>query len=180
LETTHIWDAFSMRLRNFLRGRVQNPDDAEDLLQEVFLKIHCALDSLRKARRPEAWIYRVARNAVIDFYRSKGPEAVDADEALQFFSAEEDEDNLRALVECLRPFIRDLPEKYRIVVEKSELQGMKHKEIAAELGLTVSGVKTRVQRAREMIRGNFEDCCRIKLNEAGVIVRTGEPRCGCE
>lgn len=174
-----LWETFSGRLRNFIRGRIGNREDAEDLLQEVFLKIHLHIDALKDALRPEAWIYRVARNAIIDFYRRQRPEESADEQWLQQLPDPEDADMMREMIGCLSPYIAQLPEKYRVVIEMSELKGMPHKRIAAKLGLSVSAIKSRVQRAREMIRNDFEHHCKIKLGPHGMLVRIEAEECGC-
>src|SRR5215470_2178138 len=71
--TEQVWEAFHIPLSQFIRRRVPDETVAEDLLQDVFLKIHLHMDTLKDVKRLESWIYQITRNAIIDYYRSTRP-----------------------------------------------------------------------------------------------------------
>ena len=71
--TEDIWNEFSQRLRVFILSRISDPDDADDILQEVFIKLHTRIDTLRDEDRLAAWLYQIARNTIADHYRAGGP-----------------------------------------------------------------------------------------------------------
>lgn len=167
--TTQVWEQFSQQLQAFIFKRVSNPQDAEDILQDVFLKLHTHLDSLQDEQRLVPWLYQIARHAVIDYYRRQRP-----DETLQEALSEEpqlDEDDPQAhLAAGLGAMIDLLPEKYRQPLVMSEFQGLKQQEIAERLGISLSGAKSRVQRGRLLLRDALLECCHFEFDRRGNLI----------
>jgi RNA polymerase sigma-70 factor (ECF subfamily) len=175
LSSEDIWLRFGHDLKAFIARRVADPNDAEDLLQETFIKIHRNLNGLHADDRLAAWIYQIARNTIADFYRRNGREFESLDEG-----AEEDErlatgDEEKWTVEqelalCLRPMVENLPDNYRQALWLTEFEGLSQVELAAQLGLSVSGAKSRVQRGRAMLRQQLLDCCRFEFDRRGGVI----------
>jgi RNA polymerase sigma-70 factor (ECF subfamily) len=168
-DTTQIWDGFHRRLRAFILGRVPDPADADDILQDVFVKLHTRLDTLRDEDRLTSWIYRVTRNAVVDHLRSRRPAMPVPDDR----SAEAEpagDDAFRQTAQFLRERMRTLPEKYRDALLLTEVEGLTQRQAADRLGLSLSGAKSRVQRARELLREQLLDCCHFELDRRRHIV----------
>jgi RNA polymerase sigma-70 factor (ECF subfamily) len=173
--TVVIWQNFSDHLRNFIRKKVGNQQDVEDLLQDVFVKVHTNLCNLKEQQKLQQWIFRIARNVINDYYRhTKRNMPNDAEEYYRFQMEEDDE---RDLTNCLLPFVDSLPEKYREAVELSELKGWKQQQVATHLGISLSGAKSRVQRGREMIKQQFVDCCNFSVNEKGKLIGAVKETC---
>jgi len=158
LDLETAWQRFSDALRSFLGRRMRRPEDAEDVLQQVFLKLASAPPGDLPDERLGAWLYRVARNAAVDAHRR---EHVRATESLAPDAASEapDEDTLAALAGCLEPMLRTLPETYAEALREVDLAGRKPRDLAAELGLSHSAIKSRVQRGRALLRERFLACC---------------------
>lgn len=175
-----LWSEFANPLRAFLRGRVRNEADAEDLLQEVFLKVHQRIAGLRDTAKIEGWIYQIARNAVVDHYRRQRP----AEPLIDDFAAGSEEVNVDDEID-LRPAVRRMLEallvKYRDALVLTEFRGQTQRDAAASLGVSVTAVKSRVQRARGLPRGMLDDCCRFEFDRRGrvidVIRRDGTCEC---
>ena len=140
-----------------------------------WLKMQRGLDGLKDQRRIISWIYQIARHAIIDHYRAPGrrremPAGLAADlevhqSSLTRTTASEDSGQLRMeLAGCLRPMIERLSEEYRQAVVLVDLEGLTQKEAAAQLGLSLSGMKSRVQRGRRQLKGMLEACCTIELD----------------
>ena len=167
--TDHVWRQFAQRLRAYLLGKVANPADADDVLQEVFIKVHQHLSKLTDTGNLGPWLYRVTKNQLIDFYRkqqrARTAEA-SAAEALEFT----DEEDYHQLLECLNGMVHDLPETYRDAVLRSDMQGLPQQEVANQLGLSLSATKSRVQRGRKLVREHLLRCCRIELAGSGIVV----------
>ena len=157
-----IWFEYHNKLSNFIRTKVAG-DVAEDILQEVFVKIHTRIDSLKESAKLESWLYQITRNAVVDYYRSKRP-AESLPEWIGQPQPGEDEIIRRELSSCLTPMIAQLPEKYRVAITLSEIEGKPQKEVAELEKISLSGAKSRVQRARGLLKSMLHDCCRIELN----------------
>ena len=162
--TAEIWEAFNQELRGFIARRVDDADDVDDILQDVFIKIHTHIDTLQDDERLAPWLYRVARNTVTDYYRSRRP-AVELPEAYPMLSDEKkDEDILQHLALGVHGMIDSLPEKYRQAVLLSEIEGVKQQAVAEQLGLSLSGAKSRVQRGRGLMRQELLDCCHFEFD----------------
>ncbi|MGB1259954.1 MAG: RNA polymerase sigma factor SigZ [Akkermansiaceae bacterium] len=163
-----IWHTHSKKLAAFIRSKVE-PDAVDDLLQNVFLKAHQRLDSLKEESRLESWLYQITRNTIIDHYRSRQTK-VEFDEKFQNDNPAEDETAQQEFSKCMAPMISRLPEKYRQVITLTEIEQRPHKEAADELGISVSAVKSRVLRGREMLKGVFQECCKIEFNRHNQII----------
>jgi RNA polymerase sigma-70 factor (ECF subfamily) len=170
-----MWQDIHVALRSFIVKRVANEAEADDIVQDVWLKMQRGLDGLKDQNRLISWTYQIARHAIIDHYRAPDrrremPAGLAADlEAYQSSSgkqmASQDSGQLRTeLAGCLRPMIEQLSEDYRQAVTLVDLEGLTQQEAAAQLGLSLSGMKSRVQRGRRQLKGMLEACCTIELD----------------
>ena len=179
LNTERIWEAFHTPLHGFIRKRVSDEMVAEDLLQEVFLKIHQNGDTLQDVKKLESWIYQITRNAIIDFYRSARPmSSLDTPEVLDLPEELPDDDIVSELLPCVRAMVNNLPELDRQALVLTEYQGLTQKEFGERIGLTFSGAKSRVQRAREKLKQELLACCHFELDRRGHIINY-QSRCQC-
>ncbi|MBI2333243.1 MAG: RNA polymerase sigma factor SigZ, partial [Chloroflexi bacterium] len=152
----------------FIAGRVPDPDTAEDILQDVYLKIHAKMDGLRAEDRLESWIYQITRNAIVDYYRRARPQ----DELSDSLAAplDDEPDAVSQLASSVKGMLGCLDDKYRQALELTELQGLSQVELATRLDITVSGAKSRVQRARDKLKEAFLDCCHFEFDRLGRVV----------
>ena len=173
-----LWREFSIPLRRFLRARTHTESDAEDLLQDVFIRIHKRLPTLRDPAKLQGWVYRIARNAVTDYYRTRREHL-----PLDFEVDAEDPEGRDAvdLTPALRRFIAALPPNYREPLVRHEFQGESMQEISSALGLSLTAAKSRVRRARLMLRELLDRCCQFEFDHRGrVIEATPRKPCDCE
>jgi RNA polymerase sigma-70 factor (ECF subfamily) len=185
-DSAAVFAEFHRRLRAFVSRRVGNAADVDDIVQETFLRIHRHVSQVREADRLAAWVFQVARSALVDHYR-RTPEPTggldeDRDQAGERAPSEgaESATELEELSACLRPMIEALPPADREAIDLSEIKGLTQREASARAGLTLSGMKSRVQRARRRLKTMLLDCCRVELDRRGGIVGH-EPRDGaCE
>jgi len=202
LTTETIWVEFHANLLRFVTRRVRNPADAEDVVQRVFLQVHRALPQLRDTERLPAWLYQMTRRAIIDFYRTPAHrrelamgDAEDVYDEGDGVVAAPEADEPTALSElstCLRPLMSELAEVDQQALALVEFDGVSQVDAARQLGVSVSGMKSRVQRARHRLRQAVDACCRVELDRRGGITsytpRTDTPRtderdcdaCGCD
>jgi RNA polymerase sigma-70 factor (ECF subfamily) len=169
-----LWQEYHDKLLGFIRSRVESACVAEDILQDVFIKIQLSLAGLQNSERMENWVYQIVRNAVVDHYRSRKA----FEELPQSLSAPEPDQEAQARYEistCLKPMLESLPPLYRDALRLSEIEGLKQKQVAETLGLSLSGAKSRVQRGRAMILDMLNDCCRFEQDHRGTMVGY-EPR----
>jgi RNA polymerase sigma-70 factor (ECF subfamily) len=177
LSTTEVWNQFSDVLRNFILRRVNDPQDADDLLQEVFIKIHTRLDTLDDTESLTGWIYRITRNTIIDYYRRRRP-AEPLPESLSVYPEPVEADPEALIASGLRSMVENLPDKYRQALLLTEFNGVRQVELADKLGLSVSGAKSRVQRGRELLRQALYDCCHFEFDLRGKMIDY-QPRPDC-
>lgn len=168
------WQAFRRRLVAWLERRVHDPADAEDLAQDILARAAARLDTLRERDRLLPWLDSMARHALVDHYRRTGrtPETVTLDPAVFDPEVPSDKpDDRRHLTGCLRPLLESLPPRYRDAVRRVDLNGERQVDVAADLGLGISALKSRVQRGRTMLRDRFADCCgAVERDAAGRVV----------
>ena len=180
------WQEFRSRLLGFVGLRVADPQAAEDIVQEVMLRIHRQATSLENPAAMSAWVYQIARNAVIDHYRSAAtrrelPAGTEVGEDLAL-PPEPESSGLRSeLAGCLSPLLARLPAADRGALLMTEFEGMTQAAAAGRLGLSASGMKSRVQRARARLREQVIACCQIDQDRHGTIIGY-QPRgesCNC-
>ena len=177
--TEQIWDAFHTPLQQFIRRRVPDDPTAEDLLQEVFLKIHQRIGGLKDARQLESWLYRLTRNIIIDYYRTARQTAT-LESAGELALPEElpDDDIVSELLPSVRAMVANLPLQDRQALILTEYHGLTQKELSERLGISLSGAKSRVQRSRERLKQQLLDCCHFELDRRGHILDY-QPHCHC-
>jgi RNA polymerase sigma-70 factor (ECF subfamily) len=171
-----IYEDFQPKVLRYLKGRV-GPDEAEDISQNVFLK-NAGLKDFRGEASLSTWIYRIATNAALDRLRSRSFReaaqvasgaaapgyAADAGAVADVAgnTAEPSAESLfmrREANECIANFVDALPENYRTVLAMSDLDGLKNREIADILGLSVDAIKIRLHRARRDLKRRFDAEC---------------------
>jgi RNA polymerase sigma-70 factor (ECF subfamily) len=163
------WSPLRARLIAFFRPRVASDDVAEDLAQDVLVKVHQKLGSLRDDGRIGGWISQIARNRLTDHYRGKGKPAPAPDTVID--DGDEPTSELNRLVgSWLLARIDNLPETYREAVRMAEVDGVPQRQIAEHLGLSVSGAKSRVQRGRKLLRADLERCCQVEVDGRGNVL----------
>ncbi len=172
------WQDLEAKLRPFVARRVASEVDVDDVVQDVFLRMQRGLPDLRDDERFGPWVYQVARSAIAEHRRQAARHPVVAGEAGEEPAAEPEEDTgavERDLATYVAPFIAMLPSPYREALTLTELEGLSQKDAAAMLGISVSGMKSRVQRGRARLREALEACCEIALDARGRVISC-EPR----
>lgn len=162
-----IWPEYQSRLRAFLRARVANPEDAEDLLQEISIKVFTGLPDLQDSARLQPWLFQTAQRTIIDHYRKTGRRAPPHPDDLWY--AKDDPEIRQELEACVAPFIQSLPPETAEALTAIDLQGMSQRDYAEASGLPYSTLKSRVQKGRAELRKAFEDCCHFSLDARGSI-----------
>lgn len=190
--TEQIWAEFGDRLRVFIRRRVDSAADAEDILQDVFLRIHRHADAVKHQERLVSWLFQVTRNAIVDYYRApvrRRELPAGAPPDLEQAAAHagtwiEDGDEAsgqagRELAHCLRPMLTRLPDHYREAVTLIDLDGLSQPDAATQAGISLSGMKSRVQRGRRALEQVMHDCCRIDVDAGGRVMDHHLRGAGC-
>ncbi len=169
-----VWREYGSQLKRFLVSRVSTPEDAEDLLQEIMIKTHTNLTSVKDPKKFKAWLFQIARNTIIDYYRKQGARV--SERKLSEYeewvndSSDQSQSVRLELSKCIRPFLAELPEAYRQALEEVDLNGTSQKQLAENIGLSYSTVKSRVQRGRQILNNIFQSCCSYELDARGNVV----------
>lgn len=167
----NIWDEFSKPLKSFISRRVKNDQDAEDILQNVFFKIHSRIGDLRDDDRIHAWVYRITRNAINDFYRSqKNQENISEISEAMVIENDDDASLNNEIAQCLKEMIKHLPGKYEQAIVLTEFHNLTQKELGERMGLSISGAKSRVQRARVKLKEMLLGCCHLEFDRLGNVI----------
>ncbi|MBC7171776.1 MAG: sigma-70 family RNA polymerase sigma factor [Polyangiaceae bacterium] len=168
------WRDLDAKLRPFIARRVRAEADVDDVVQDVFLRMQRGIGTLRDDERFGPWVYQVARSAIADHQRAAARHRIASGEPLEEEapgpSIEDDGAVERELATYIAPFVAMLASPYREALTLTELEGLKQKDAAAMLGISISGMKSRVQRGRQHLRSVLEDCCHIALDARGRVV----------
>jgi RNA polymerase sigma-70 factor (ECF subfamily) len=180
-----IWREFHDALLGLISRRVRSRETAEEILQDVMLRIHRNAAGVERADAVGAWVHTIARNAIADHYRSKSvrhelatggeiePEVVR--------EPEDDPPDVRGeLAACIAPLLRRLSPSFREALTLTDLEGVTQEEAAARVGLSLSGMKSRVQRARRQLKEVLVQCCEVELDVRGGVTSYRPRRGSCE
>ena len=183
----HVFDEYKRPIFNYLLRMTQNRELADDLTQETFLRVHKGLQNFRGDSSLSTWIYRIASNVSFDYFRSKGSyqeQLTDSiDEAETSRVTVPDKGTLppeqataqHEMSACVQRFIRELPLDYRAVIVLSDLQGLKNRDIADVLDISLDTVKIRLHRARKQLRAALNLGCDFSHDERNVMVCEEKP-----
>ena len=169
MKTQSIWNDYSDELYFFILKKVKNKTAANDIFQNTFLKIHKNLPNLKDEEKIKAWIFQIARNEIINYTKK---ESIYTEEATAIQEVEKDD---YQDVCCFDKFINNLPPIYEEVIELVYIKGHKQKEVAKILDISLANVKARIHRAKDILKQNFNECCKYELDKNGLL--TGDPNC---
>jgi RNA polymerase sigma-70 factor (ECF subfamily) len=163
-------------LKRFVFGKVKNMQDAEDIVQDVFIKAQLKSTQLDDAAKFTGWMYSITRNSIIDYYRKKKKcledQLPEGDEEYNVFND--------CVTHCLQQLMHRLPSPYREALELTEVQHVTQKELAERLGISYSGAKSRVQRARQILKDKMNELYKIQTDGYGnVLVCEDRVPCNC-
>ena len=167
--TTEDLGAVFARLRqslhSYLRRRIPDPTQAEDLLHDVFVKALASQQAGRRIENLTGWLYAAARTTLADHYRATGTPMEMLDDDMP--SAEVDDLRMhQELSSCLRPFVEQLAPIYRETLIATDFQGETMRSLAEKQKVSVSAVKSRVVRARAMLKEKLLACCHVEMADA--------------
>lgn len=162
-----IWRVYRGNLKAFIMSKVANPEDAEDLLQEVLIKTHQGLKNLNSQHSVKAWLLQIANRSIIDYYRRRATHQQLLAEDLWYQDSQPDIQG--QLAQCIAPFIEALPESQSQLLKRFDLDGESQKSYAQQHGIAYSTLKSQVQKSRLALKELFEDCCHYSLDSQGNI-----------
>jgi RNA polymerase sigma-70 factor (ECF subfamily) len=168
MEVTTIYKEFHSELLRYVKSKVRSREDAEDILQNVFIKISSNLNKLTEDVKIKSWLFTITRNTIIDYYRTNANKKKVAIGEQLFES--DDPDPTKGLDQCINSMISLLPEEYRMIIIDSEITGIKQKDLADKYGIAYPSMRSRVQRGRDRLKQLFYNCCHIETDKLGNII----------
>jgi len=183
IQFTDIFNTYQKPIYNYVLRMVRNKDIAEELTQEIFVKTYKNLPSFRGDSKISTWIYGIATNSCLDYFRTSEfkksektgaiildilPEEADSDGIKRILSIEEGLIKSE-MAECIRDYIESLPGEFRTVIILHDLEGLKNREIAKILGCSLDTVKIRLHRARKKLQSVLASNCDFYLDENNVL-----------
>jgi RNA polymerase sigma-70 factor, ECF subfamily len=163
------WKTYRQQLYYFIVKRVQDHFVAEDITQDVLLRVYTRLDSLDSREKFLPWLYQIARNTITDYYRRSHNEP-ELPDSLANPESEDEQSAYEQLAPCLLPLIQQLPAPYQTSIHYSEIENLTQRELAEKIGISLPGAKSRVQRGRKILKELLFQCCKLQLNPAGHLV----------
>jgi len=160
------WNKLDQELVSFVHTRVRDLPTAQDIVQEVLIKAHTRSGQLKEEGKMVPWIYGITRNALADHYSNK--RKTDSGVVLDW-DIDHNEFN-ECVAYCLKVLMASLPEKYRTPLELTELENLSQYELAERLNMSYSGARSRVQRARKLLKERLDALYEIKTDAYGNII----------
>jgi RNA polymerase sigma-70 factor (ECF subfamily) len=175
----YLWKDFESKLRSFIFSKVPDKAVTEDILQDVFIKIHSKIDTLKDESKLKPWIYQITRNMIMDYYRRN--KSLDHSQMTLAEQEEEETDNkvMDEAVQDMIGMMNDLPREYCEALCLTELEGLKQRDYAERIGISYSSAKSRVQRSRKLLKDMLLRCCHYEFDKYGTVISISKNCCCC-
>ena len=170
LSTYEIWKKMGDEIYFFILKRVKDKNIANDVFQEVFLKIHANIGSLKQEGKLKSWAFQIVRNEIANYFNKEN----------KYIDFEENKEEINEEIInycCFDEFLNELSHPYKEVMELVYVEGKKQVEVSEILGITLANVKIRIKRAKESLKQKLQECCHYEVDKEGNLV--GEPNCNC-
>lgn len=168
-EINTIWIDLNDELFSFILGKIKDKQIAKDIHQEVFLKIQSKIHQLKNTSKLTSWVYQITRNTIIDYYRKSNSKNIPIDQ-LDIPESEDDSLDYTKLTNCINQKIAQLSEQHKEAIVLTSFKNYSQKELAAHLKISYSGTKSRVQKAREILKENILDCPNVESDNSGKLI----------
>ena len=168
-EINTIWLDLNEELYHFILGKIKDEQLSKDIHQEVFLKIQSKIHQLQHTSKLTSWVYQITRNTIIDHFRKKSQNTIDISE---FDMPEEQGDDFdySKLTNCINQKIDELSAQHKEAIVLTSFQNYSQKELAKHLNISYSGTKSRVQKAREILKDQLLDCPNVETDSTGKLL----------
>lgn len=166
-----IWQEHNDQLLSFIKKRIVNQENAEDMLQDVYIKLHKNIHKLRDEQKIVPWIYQVVRNTLNDCYRKCGRENyVEFNEKHIELDIKEENNLNDEVISSMKRIIEELPSKSGEIVKLYEFEDMSHQDLSDKLGINLNTSKSRLKRARNKLKKQLDECCVFQLDKFGNVL----------
>lgn len=166
-----IWIKYSKPIKGFILKKINSEQDADDIMQEVFIKIYNNISSLKDDKKVNAWVYQITKNAISDYYRRQGKSVklVELSENLTNDLIEDTSFNYK-IAECLEAMIDNMKDEYKQAILLTEFGNLTQIELSKKMGISISGAKSRVQRAKKKLKKTLLNCCNFEFDHFGNVI----------
>ena len=165
--------AYRNRVYQYFLSKTGSRHMSNDLTQDVFVKVLDRWDQLQSINDINAWIFRISRNALIDFYRkhNRSKEVAQVEfEMENTTNISNQNDWMDSMLECQNDFLQNLDIQTAELIRKVDLEGVSQKELALDLGIAYPTIRSKVQRGRAQLKQMFLDACDMEYDSAGHLV----------
>ncbi len=163
-----LWLTHKDALKHFILKRVKDNDLANEILQETLLKVYKYCTEKRGIKNIRSWLFQIAYNNIMDHYRNQTKFSNSS--AFPELVTEDTNEAYKDALNYILPMLAFLPEDYSIPLKMADIDGLKQADIAKKLGLTLTAVKSRIQRARNLLKAEFMTCCNFETDKQGTII----------
>jgi RNA polymerase sigma-70 factor (ECF subfamily) len=168
-EINTIWIDLNEELYKFILGKIKDEQTSKDIHQEVFLKIQTKIHQLKHTSKLTSWVYQITRNTIIDYFRKVNDKNISIND-LEIPETESNNIDYSNLTNCINQKIESLSSQHKEAIILTSFKNYSQKELAEHLKISYSGTKSRVQKARNILRQNILDCPNIESDSSGKLL----------
>jgi len=186
MNTQELWDTYSVQIRKYINARIEWPA-VDDILQQVFLKAHEKLSTIKENKAVKSWLYRITQHSIIDRYRKEywwKQWTMDDSyrDSLENDTSHVNEKKIISNISsCLLPMIDSLDEQSQKVMQLYLKPDVNQAMIAEELWISVSNIKVIIHRAKKKLKEKYQQCCYQYTDWKWTIIDTWcSKNCGCK
>ena len=167
-DISSLWLEYKNGLKYYIFKKVKNEEIANDLSHEVLMKVYNSCCSNIEIKNVRSWMFQIAHNTTIDYLKKQQkltdhiPESYDDDQTV-----------FQDAGEIIRPLMQLLPEKYATPLQLSDIEELKQREVALKLNLSLTATKSRIQRARNLLKEKIIECGNLEKDEKGNLISLG-------
>jgi len=173
-----LYKTFSAGIKSFILAKVKDEAVADDLMQEVFIRVHTRIATLKDSEKVQGWIYQIARNLMLDHFKKPRKE-VPLTEQMVVVNEEAPADEMAEALRDMVKMMDHMPPDYCEALCLSELGGLSLQAYADQVGISYTLAKTRVFRARKMLKDMLMQCCHYQFDVYGTVTAIHPPECCC-
>ncbi|WP_109830840.1 sigma-70 family RNA polymerase sigma factor [Reichenbachiella versicolor] len=164
-----IWTDLSEELYKFILGKIKDEQTSKDIHQEVFLKVQTKIHQLKHTSKLTSWVYQITRNSIIDYFRKVKRDDISIDD-LDFPEIDTDNFDYSKLTSCINQKIESLSSQHKEAIILTSFKNYSQKELADHLKISYSGTKSRVQKAKEILKEKILDCPNVESDSRGNLI----------
>ncbi|MBQ4819068.1 sigma-70 family RNA polymerase sigma factor [Aquimarina sp. MMG016] len=164
-----IWIDLNEELYRFINGKIRDEQITKDILQEVFLKINVKIDQLKDTSKLTSWVYQITRNTIFDYFRKQNKKTI----AIEHYDIPENENEdfqYQKLSNCINQKIDNLSLNHKEAIILTAFKSYSQKELATYLNISYSGAKSRVQKARDVLKKEILNCSNVLHDKTGKLI----------